>query len=109
MPIGDDTHAWRRDLPHLQKLGKTYFVTFVTYQRQELPPNERDIVLACITYPHRQTIYLHSAVVMPDHVHLLFTLFDDVTLPKLIQRLKSVSAHRVGHRMWQREYFDRIM
>src|SRR6185436_1759469 len=26
--IGTDTHAYRRDLPHLENAGKTYFVTF---------------------------------------------------------------------------------
>ena len=109
MPIGNDTHAWRRDLPHLQKLGKTYYVTFVTHERQELAAHERDIVLSCIVRSHRRNMYLHAAVVMPDHVHILPTLYDETTLARLMQQLKSVSAHEIGGRVWQREYFDRVI
>lgn len=56
---------------------------------------------------------------MPDHVHLMLRpLCDDngeVTIPEILQEIKSVSAHRVnkllgrkGH-LWQEESFDRAM
>jgi hypothetical protein len=44
--IGNDTFAYRRQLPHLSKNQKTYFVTFVTKNRSILEPRARDIVLA---------------------------------------------------------------
>jgi len=109
--IGDDTHAWRRDLPHLQKSGKTYAVTFVTRDRRELSPRERDITLSCLIRSHRRVMYLHAAVVMSDHVHILCTPYERITLARLMQLLKSMSAHLIakGRSIWQREYFDRIV
>jgi REP-associated tyrosine transposase len=108
MPIGDDTYAWRRDLPHLQRLGKTYFITFTTLDRRVLTAKERDITLACIVRGHRRTMALYAAVVMPDHVHLL-AMPDDDGIAHLMQQLKGVSAHQIGQPVWQREYFDRII
>ena len=113
--IGEDTDAWRNDLQHLAKSGKTYFITFVTHERHVLAPQERDIALSTILHSHRKTMYLHAGVVMPDHVHLLLTPYEDITLAKLMQQLKSVSAHRIAKQrevkspVWQREYFDRVM
>jgi len=110
MPIGNDTEAWRGVLPHLQKLGRTYFITFITYKRRELSQHERDITLSCMVRSHRRNMYLYAAVVMPDHVHFLCTLDDQTTLAQLMQQLKGVSAHQIGlGRAWQQEYFDRIM
>ena len=113
--IGEDTDAWKNDLQHLAKTGKTYFITFVTHNREVLSPAERDIVLATIRGSHRKSMYLHAAVIMPDHVHLLLTPYEHITLAELMQQLKSISAHRIAKhragktRIWQREYFDRIM
>ena len=109
MPISDDTFAWRRDLPHLQKVGKTYFVTFCTRNRQILTPDERDIVLDTCLFGHLLQYWLHVVVVMPDHVHLIFTLYEEFSLARAMQRMKGVSAHAIGSVVWQREYFDRIL
>ena len=47
---------------------------------------------------------------MPDHVYLVFTLYEHVTLPRVTQQLKGVSAHRIGRgTIWQHESFDRIL
>jgi hypothetical protein len=32
MPIAHDTSVYERNLPHLEKPGKTYFVTFCTWK-----------------------------------------------------------------------------
>ncbi|MBV8356445.1 MAG: hypothetical protein JO189_00705, partial [Deltaproteobacteria bacterium] len=37
-----------RKLPHLTVSGATYFVTFRTYARFQLPPHARDLVMAAI-------------------------------------------------------------
>jgi REP element-mobilizing transposase RayT len=110
VPVGDDTHAWRRDLPHLQKVDKAYFVTFCTKDRAELTPSERDEVLAACVWGHERQYWLITVIVMPDHVHLLFVAYQEFSLPRIVQRIKSVSAHKV-HRgtLWQRESFDRIL
>ena len=63
---------------------------------------------------------MHAFVVMPDHVHLLFTpLWDEnkerFCLAEIMSGIKGVSAHRInreigrqGH-IWQREFFDHVV
>jgi len=58
---------------------------------------------------------MHCAVIMPDHVHLLITPYDVLSLPKAIGRIKGASAYQINKvrlssaHVWQREYFDRIV
>ncbi len=58
---------------------------------------------------------LFAWCVMPNHVHLIFRLFEDVTLGQLFHSWKSYTANRansllgVAGPFWQREYFDRII
>ena len=57
-----------------------------------------------------QSYFLHECVVMPDHVHLIFTLYEHVTLANTMKMIKSTSARKIGGgTVWQREYFDRMM
>ena len=115
MPIGIDTFAYARDLLHLRKAGKTYFLTFVTHGRWTLPPAARDLTLKACTVSHEEAYWLHAAVVMPDHVHLLMTAFDEYDLARIVHRIKGISAHGINKLLartgavWQREYFDRIV
>jgi hypothetical protein len=52
---------------------------------------------------------LSSAVVMPDHMHLLITLGERLPLTKAVQRLKSKTsaALRSTDIRWERGFFDR--
>ena len=52
-----------------------------------------------------QTVTL-AFVVMPDHIHWLFQLNQAKTLPRLMQVIKSTSAHKVGKPIWQAGYYD---
>jgi REP element-mobilizing transposase RayT len=62
---------------------------------------------------------LHACVVMPDHVHLVFTPMCDpegpISIPEIMQKLKSESAHGVNAalqrkgRVWQGESFDHVL
>lgn len=61
----------RRHLPQFQNSGRVYLVTFVTKRRWVLPPAARDVVLDAIKALHRDEAFVHTAVVMPDHVHLI--------------------------------------
>ena len=63
-----------------------------------------------------QRYSLSSYVVMPNHVHVMFTLNAGVPLPDTIQGWKGVSSrliHKAGlsdlNPFWQREYFDRLI
>jgi REP element-mobilizing transposase RayT len=62
---------------------------------------------------------MHGFVVMPDHVHLVFTpLADDdgpISLREIFQKMKSESSHRINRllrrkgRVWQDESFDHVL
>jgi 5-methyltetrahydrofolate--homocysteine methyltransferase len=101
-------------------------VTFSTRDRRELSPAERDIVLRSLIYAHEHGQYdLYVALVMPDHVHLLFepqvkdqgddgeTVF--WSLSEILQPIKSSSAHRINKArgatgpIWEKESFDRMI
>ena len=109
--------AYRRRLPHFQSDYRVYFVTFVTRGRCELPPDARDIVLAEIVAVHERTLFLHCAVVMPDHVHLVCAPLLDAhgfTIPlfTILTSIKGRSARFVNRRLsragalWLDESFD---
>jgi REP element-mobilizing transposase RayT len=52
---------------------------------------------------------------MPDHVHLIVTPFENISLQAIMQTVKSASSHlinrrlRRSRRLWQRESFDHIL
>ncbi|MEX1119934.1 MAG: class I tRNA ligase family protein [Terrimicrobiaceae bacterium] len=58
---------------------------------------------------------LHAFVVMPNHVHVLFTLREGEELSRVMHSWKSFSAHEINKAtnqtgcVWQEEYFDRIV
>jgi REP element-mobilizing transposase RayT len=64
-------HAYRRHLPHYEREGRDYFVTFTTVDRYVLLPEARDLLLSHILFDHLRVMYLHVAVVMTDHAHLI--------------------------------------
>jgi hypothetical protein len=65
-----DRRAYRRHLPHYQNANRIYLVTFVTAGRWVLPPIARDIVIDEI-HLLDDLAFIHVAVVMPDHVHIV--------------------------------------
>jgi REP element-mobilizing transposase RayT len=112
-------YAYRRKLPHFQWTDKTYFITSSASNKETLTPGSRDLVLQTCINGDGDKYDLHAAVVMPDHVHLLLTPLEDeegpVSIPEIMQEIKSVSAHRINKyllrkgRIWQEESFDRAM
>ena len=112
-------HASRRNLPHLETTGRSYFVTFKT-KGIVLSPKGRDQVLKACQFWHGKKMTLHAVVVMPDHVHLLMTPFGTesggtVALGEIIHSIKSYSANEVNKLenrtgpIWLDERWDRIM
>ena len=63
----------------------------------------------------RTCYLLHAWVVMPNHVHLVATIYPDQSLSKIVHSWKSHAAHRirkmigVSGRIWQPEYWDRFI
>lgn len=116
----DDEIITQRNLPHIQKPGRTYFVTFRLKPGVELPPQARDIVMNACHYWHGRKMTLHLAVVMPDHVHLLLTPYllpngDAVSLGELLHSIKSFSSHQIRQHcggsgpVWLDENWDRLI
>jgi len=110
----------RRNLPHLESPGRSYFVTFRLMASGLLAPAERSIVLNACLYWHPLKMNLHAVVIMPDHVHLLLTPKEKapgewVSLSELLQSIKRYSASQINKArdragtLWQDESFDRIM
>ena len=112
---------YRRKLPHLQRDDKRHFVTFCTFQRWVLPDAARSIALRSCLHDNDTKHFLHAAVVMPDHVHLIFTPLINArkreyhSLAKIMGAIKGASAQlinqelcRIG-RVWQTESFDRVL
>jgi REP element-mobilizing transposase RayT len=112
--------AYKRYLPHLQLEEHALFVTFSTRKRFELPGDAREIVLQHCLHDHGRKLHMHAAVVMPNHVHLLFTPIRDESgstygMAEIMNSIKGASSHSVnkllGRRgtVWEAESFDRVM
>jgi len=58
---------------------------------------------------------LSAWVVMPNHIHLLITRFENYTLAEIMQSLKSITSHKAnrilkrGGPFWMPDYFDRYI
>lgn len=92
----------------------TYFVTFVTWQRKRLfvvEPYVRLFLKTIYTYRRQGMFQLHAFVVMPEHVHLLLTPANDLTLERTVQLVKGGYSHAFGRQfrgggVWQRGFTD---
>ena len=107
---------YRRRLPHLRSDGATYFVTWrLEHGQAELTPDERSVVASTLRHFDTKRYELLAYVIMNDHVHVLVHPLGVTRLQDVLHSWKSYTANRfqdqfmrVG-RVWQEEYFDRIM
>jgi REP element-mobilizing transposase RayT len=104
-------------LYHLQVEGKPSFITFNAIKDQILDDNCKDIILRHILFENDRRIHLYVAVVMPDHVHLIFTALNDKNGliyrdGQIIKSIKGISAREINRflnrtgNIWQKNYFD---
>jgi REP-associated tyrosine transposase len=112
---------YRRQLPHLQVDDKQHFVTFCTDRRWIPPSIIRSLVLDSWLHDNGKKFDLRVAVVMPDHVHIIFTPLIDYearevcSLAEIMDAIKGASAHRINKalgrkgRVWQAESFDHVL
>jgi REP-associated tyrosine transposase len=118
-PVRAELLVTRRNLPHWQIGGYTYFLTFRT-RGVDLPAEARCCVLDACRHFDGQRYTLWAAVVMPDHVHVLLRPEERVpgqwwSLASILHSIKGFSSHRinelVGHHgpVWLDERFDRIV
>ena len=91
----------RRNLPHWELGGSTYFITYRCTKGVTLGEAARSIVLDNWHHWHGKRYLLHAAVVMPDHVHALITPKSDsksgwYSLKDILHTNKSYTAHEVN-------------
>ena len=108
--------SYRRRLPHLRSAGATYFVTWRLEPGQaELTPDERSVVANALPYFDGRRYELLAYVVMNDHVHVLVSPLGATRLQDVLHSWKSYTANQLQSafgrfgRIWQEEYFDRIV
>ncbi|MBI4643592.1 MAG: transposase [Deltaproteobacteria bacterium] len=109
----------RRKLPHWQFPGSTYFVTF-GLKSGILSKDERKIVLDTIKHFHKSRYLVTTAVIMPNHVHLMLKPVvseseADFSVSKILQGIKGFSAWTINKSrgtkgaLWIEESYDRIV
>jgi len=96
--------------------GRIYLVTTVTHQRTPWFHDlwlGRQVVRALIGAQPAAEMLCY--VLMPDHLHWLMRLDDKSKLAKVVQGMKSVSAHRINRllgrrgRIWQAGFHDHAL
>jgi len=79
-------------------------------------PDVRSVVIDCLLRFEGDRLRLHSAVVMPNHVHAIMEPSSGLQLSSLLKGIKGASAragNRIlgtsGHRFWMDESYDHIV
>jgi len=110
----DDFKIRRRHLPHWHINGAVYFITFKT-KDTIFSESEIEIVLDHIAAGTGRFYFLFSAVVMPDHVHLMLKPIKEYSLSNILKGIKGVSARKINitrnskGSIWKSESYDRII
>jgi putative transposase len=95
--------------------SNTYFVTANAFAGQAIFQSERManlLIETLLDYRSQGKYFLHEFVIMPNHLHILFTTRTGITLERAIQLIKGGFSHRAGKRLemygeiWQRGYVD---
>jgi len=96
-------------------------LSFAQPDSRKLPENARTLVLQSCIHDNDIKIHLHAAVVMPDHVHLVFTPTINAfasqvySIAEIMDAIKGASAHKINQalgrrgKVWQTESFDRVL
>ena len=78
-------------------------------------PRVACLVVNALRQLNEQQYFLHAWTVMPNHVHVLFTLEEYSKLSSIMQKWKGSTAFQANRllnrtgRFWQPEYFDRLI
>ena len=130
----------RRNLPHWQSEEGTYFATFRLFDSlpQDLArlrggkhveealdrglgsaylarPEIAEVVFNALRFFDQQRYVLHTASVMPNHVHAVFRTAPAIRVADVLHSWKSFTAFRANRLLgragpfWQRESFDRLI
>jgi REP element-mobilizing transposase RayT len=112
------TKNYRRNLPHWELKGSTYFMTTRVDSKVGKPFQDPLIASLMVSYlcrDHTQKYLLQAYVVMPDHLHLIRKPFHEYTLAQIMQNLKGTAAFAINKllkrkgKFWQCENFDHLI
>ena len=118
-PVREELLITRRNLPHWQMGGATYFITFRT-KDLELSAEARRMVIDACRHFDAKRYTLWAVVAMPDHVHLLLQPKEVEPgqwwpLATLLNSIKGFSARQINDLLgrqgpvWLDERFDRVV
>lgn len=118
MEVNNEFTYYRRNLPHWQVGGSTYFITFRA--KRILNDQERNFVKQRVLFGDKKKFDLYFGVVMPDHAHLLLKPLQMensqwYTLPEILRGIKGSSGRDINKlnnslgNIWQKESFDRLI
>ena len=80
--------------------SRTFFATTKTSMGRRLLQSERnamllvDVLRSCMA---ERKFRVHDFVIMPDHLHLLLTVPEDMTIEKVMQFIKGRFSYRLKH------------
>jgi len=85
---------------------RVFFVTSITIQRIPIFHRETTARLLIETLAHyrdQQNFLLHEFVIMPDHIHVLLTPDQEISLERAVQFIKGGFSYRLDKRgsIWQ--------
>jgi putative transposase len=110
------THPARNAAPaNILNPSRIFFATTKTSMGKRLLQSERNAgllidVLRSLVAEH--CFKLHDFVIMPDHIHLLIEVGNDMTIEKAMQLIKGRFSHRLSHEfgymgeVWQRGFTE---
>jgi len=90
------------------EVGRPYHVVFSTLDRKPHFNNfshARTLIRLMYGREFDSRLYSLAYVVMPSHVHWLFSL-PDGELSQIVQRLKSFFTKSVGENIWNKGFYD---
>ncbi|MCK0715546.1 transposase [Chromohalobacter sarecensis] len=98
--------------------GHAYHITTCTHQRQHLFTDwllARRVIGSMKTLHDDQYVVSLCFVVMPDHIHWLFTLGEEQSLSQVVKRFKGRSAQSINRHLvrqgavWEEGYHDHLI
>ncbi len=109
-------HPGRKAFPaNILNPSRTFFATTGTSMGRRLLQSQRNAELlidVLRALAAERKFELHDFVIMPDHLHLLLTVHDGMTIEKAMQLIKGRFSHRLSHEsgykgeVWQRGFTE---
>ena len=92
--------------------GQAYLLTMVTFNRQPFFAEFQAARCLIRTFQAEERLGRASTwayVLMPDHLHWLMQLGQEVDLARCVQGVKSLVTRQLGKPVWQAGFHDRAM